>query len=251
MVDYTIANQIRPFQAPDVAGIVGAMQGLELNRMRSQQLQGAEQERSALRQYLSDPNVDIMSPETSRRVLAIAPTIGGPALNAAVAARREGMQAQTAQAELLLKNIEIGRERLVPIRTLPEADRPAAYTAWLDDMERRIPGFRQGVPRTYSPEAYTDLISKANEIITNARPRYQAGPGGYPVQIMPDGTFRMVPEVSGGAAPPAAAPPGPRAEGPPLSPGQTAAADFLRRREGFRESPYYDVNAYRARHLHG
>jgi GH24 family phage-related lysozyme (muramidase) len=31
-----------------------------------------------------------------------------------------------------------------------------------------------------------------------------------------------------------------------MTPGQTAAADFLRRREGFRESPYYDVNAYRA-----
>lgn len=31
-----------------------------------------------------------------------------------------------------------------------------------------------------------------------------------------------------------------------MSPGQTAAADFLRRREGFREAPYYDVNAYRA-----
>jgi GH24 family phage-related lysozyme (muramidase) len=31
-----------------------------------------------------------------------------------------------------------------------------------------------------------------------------------------------------------------------MSPGQTAAADFLRRREGFRDTPYYDVNAYRA-----
>ena len=254
MVDYTIANQIRPFQAPDVAGIVGAMQGLELNRMRSQQLQGAEQERNALRQYLSDPNVDIMSPETSRRVLAIAPTIGGPALNAAVAARREGMQAQTAQAELLLKNIEIGRERLVPIRTLPEADRPAAYTAWLDDMERRIPGFRQGVPRTYSPEAYIDLISKANEIISANKPDYVVTqvPGSPPfLTDRRTGMTRPATEAETAGAPtapvtPIAAPTGPRAgTRPGMTPGQTMAADFLRRREGFRESPYYDVNAYR------
>jgi GH24 family phage-related lysozyme (muramidase) len=201
-----------------------------------------------LRQYLSDPNVDIMSPETSRRVLAIAPTIGGPALNAAVAARREGMQAQTAQAELLLKNIEIGRERLVPIRTLPESDRPAAYSAWLDDMERRIPGFRQGVPRTYSPEAYTDLISKANEIISANKPDYVVTQVAGSPPFLTDrrtGITRPATEAEAAGAPaaPAAAP---RAEGPVMSPGQTAAADFLRRREGFRDTPYYDVNAYRA-----
>ena len=112
MVDYAIANQIRPFQLPDIAGIAGAMQGLELNRMRSQQLQGAEQERNALRQYLSSPDVDIMSPETTRRVLAIAPTIGGPALQAATAARREAAQTQTAELERTIKYIEKYRNQL-------------------------------------------------------------------------------------------------------------------------------------------
>jgi GH24 family phage-related lysozyme (muramidase) len=249
MVDYAIANQIRPFQLPDIAGIAGAMQGLELNRMRSQQLQAAEQERNALRGLMADPNFDISSPEASRRILQVAPTIGGPAYNAALSGRRELRQSETAAAETTLKNFELSRESLRGILALPESDRQAAWEAWRARTEATVPGTRGFIPPAYSDEAFAAMISKADEIAKNLteRPTALVGPGNVPVFAdRRTGTFRMGTEVPGGAAPPAAAPPGPRAEGPPMSPGQTAAADFLRRREGFRESPYYDVNAYRA-----
>jgi len=251
MVDYAIANQIRPFQLPDIAGIAGAMQGLELNRMRSQQLQAAEQERNALRGLMADPNFDISSPEASRRILQVAPTIGGPAYNAALSGRRELRQSEAAAAEATLKNFELSRESLRGISALPEGDRQAAWEAWRARTEATVPGTRGFIPPTYSDEAFAAMISKADEIAKNLteRPTALVGPGNVPVLVdRRTGTFRMGTEVPGAgvAAPPAAAPPGSRAEGPAMSPGQTAAADFLRRREGFRESPYYDVNAFRA-----
>lgn len=248
MVDYTIANQIRPFQLPDIAGIAGAMQGMEMNRMRSQQLQAAEQERNALRGLMADPNFDISSPEASRRILQVAPTIGGPAYNAALSGRRELRQSETAAAEATLKNFELSRESLRGISALPEGDRQAAWEAWRARTEATVPGTRGFIPPAYSDEAFAAMISKADEIAKNLteRPTALAVPGGVAFADRRTRTFQMGTEVPGGAAPPAAAPPGPRAEGPPMSPGQTAAADFLRRREGFRESPYYDVNAFRA-----
>ena len=248
MVDYAIANQIRPFQLPDIAGIAGAMQGLELNRMRSQQLQAAEQERNALRGLMADPNFDISSPEASRRILQVAPTIGGPAYNAALSGRRELRQSETAAAEATLKNFDLSRESLRGIATLPEGDRQAAWEAWRARTEATVPGTRGFIPPAYSNEAFAAMISKADEIAKNLteRPTALAVPGGIAFADRGARTYQMGTEVPGGAAPPAAAPPGPRAEGPPMSPGQTAAADFLRRREGFRESPYYDVNAFRA-----
>ena len=249
MVDYAIANQIRPFQLPDIAGIAGAMQGLELNRMRSQQLQAAEQERNALRGLMADPNFDISSPEASRRILQVAPTIGGPAYNAALSGRRELRQSETAAAEATLKNFELSRESLRGISALPEGDRQAAWEAWRARTEATVPGTRGFIPPAYSDEAFAAMISKADEIAKNLteRPTALVGPGNVPVFAdRRTRTFQMGTEVPGGAAPPAAAPPGPRAEGPPMTPGQMAAADFLRRREGFRDTPYYDVNAFRA-----
>ncbi len=226
MVDYTIANQIRPFQLPDIAGIAGAMQGMEMNRMRSQQLQAAEQERNALRGLMADPNFDISSPEASRRILQVAPTIGGPAYNAALSGRRELRQSETAAAEATLKNFELSRESLRGISALPEGDRQAAWEAWRARTEATVPGTRGAIPRAYSDEAFAAMISKADEIAKNLteRPTALAVPGGVAFADRRTRTFQMGTEVPGGAAPPAAAPPGPRAEGPAMSPGQTAAA---------------------------
>ena len=254
MVDYAIANQIRPFQLPDIAGIAGAMQGLELNRMRSQQLQGAERERNALRQLMSDPNFDISAPDAARRLLGVAPTTGAATYQALQAGQREQRQAQTAATEAALKNFDLSREMLRGISTLPEGARQAAWEAWRARTEATVPGTRGFIPPTYSDAAFAAMVSKADEIAKNLteRPTALAGPGGIPVFAdRGTRTYQMGTEVPGAAAPGAAAPgappaAAPRAEGPALTPGQTAAADFLRRREGFRESPYYDVNAYRA-----
>ena len=55
--------QLQTFKLPDVGGVVSALQGVELNRMRSQQLMGAEQERNALRQLMGTPGFDPSSPD--------------------------------------------------------------------------------------------------------------------------------------------------------------------------------------------
>jgi GH24 family phage-related lysozyme (muramidase) len=246
MVDYAIANQIRPFQLPDIAGIAGAMQGLELNRMRSQQLQGAEQERNALRQLMATPGFDPSSPDAARRLLEVAPTTGAATFQALMAGQREQRQAQTAATEALIKNIELGRSLLAPIGALPETEQQPAYAAWRQGMLQRVPGLT--LPQTFSRDGYMTLLSKADEIIATARPDYVVTqvPGSPPfLTDRRTGMTRPATEAEAASAPaaPAAAP---RAEGPAMTPGQTAAADFLRRREGFRESPYYDVNAFRA-----
>ena len=206
MVDYAIANQIRPFQLPDIAGIAGAMQGLELNRMRSQQLQGAEQERNALRQYLSDPNVDIMSPETSRRVLSIAPTIGGPALNAATAARREAMQARKAELDNSLTQHSVLRQQVPNIMLLPETDRQAAWDRWLEQVYGVFPQYRGQISPTYSDDVARAAMVEADKIAERiARQRFdlEGSPAIYD-PLREQVTFPR--EGAAPPAPPAAAP---------------------------------------------
>jgi len=224
MVDYTIANQIRPFQAPDILGLTNTLQGMEMNQMRSQQLQAAEQERNALRGLMADPNFDISSPEASRRILQVAPTIGGPAYNAALSGRRELRQSETAAAEATLKNFELSRESLRGISALPEGDRQAAWEAWRARTEATVPGTRGFIPPAYSDEAFAAMISKADEIAKNLteRPVVTQVPGFPPFLTNPrTGVTRPATEAN---APPAAPPAAPRAEGPAMSPGQTAAA---------------------------
>lgn len=241
--------QLQTFQLPDVGGVVSALQGLELNRMRSQQLQGAEQERNALRAVFADPNFNPSSPDAAARILRAAPNTGAQVFNALTAGQREQRQAQTALTESELKHIELGQRLLIPVRELPEAERPRAYATWLAGMERRIPGFSASAPREYSDAGYYALLSKASDIIAGQRPRT---PVVTQVQGMPpfltDPITGITRPATEAGAPPPAAPgaPAPGAQAPGLTPGQTAAADFLRRREGFREAPYYDVNAYRA-----
>jgi GH24 family phage-related lysozyme (muramidase) len=244
--------EFRQFQAPDITGIAGALQGMDLNRMRMQQLQGAEQERNALRQLMATPGFDPSSPDAARRLLEVAPTTGAATYQALMAGQREQRQAQTAQTEAALKSFDMSREMLRGIPALPEGDRQTAWDAWRARTEATVPGTRGFIPPAYSDEAFAAMVSKADEIAKNLteRPTALAGPGGNPVLVdRRTGTFRMGTEVPGAAVPgaaPAAPAAAPRAEGPAMTPGQTAAADFLRRREGFRDTPYYDVNAYRA-----
>lgn len=210
MADYAIANQIRPFQAPDIMGIANTMSQLglreeasQLNRMRAQQLQSAESER----------------------------------------ANREQRLASTAEAETALKNFEISRESLRGIAMLPPDQQPRAWAAWRAQTEASVPGTRGFIPQTFSLEAYATMISKADDIAKsiNEQPTARQGPGNIPV--FPD---RRTPTFREGTERPADGTLAPRAAGPEMTPGQMAGADFLRTREGFRAGPYFDVNAQRA-----
>jgi hypothetical protein len=195
--------QLQTFQLPDVGGVVNALQGLELNRMRSQQLQGAEQERNALRQYLSNPDVDVMSPETTRRVLAIAPTIGGPALNAAAAARREVTQARKAELDNSLTQHTVLRQQIPNIMRLPEGDRQAAWGRYLDQLYAVFPQYRGQISSTYSDDVARDAMDEAAKIAERiARQRFDLD--GSPAIFDPLRSEVTFPREG---APPAAAPP--------------------------------------------
>jgi len=247
--------QLQTFQLPDVGGVVNALQGLELNRMRSQQLQGAEQERNNLRAVFADPNFNPSSPDAAARILRAAPNTGAQVFNALTAGQREQRQAQTALTESELKHIELGQALLRPVRDLPEAERPRAYTTWLAGMERRIPGFSASAPREYSDAGYYTLLAKASEIVANQRPpQYTITPTSGGVIATdpknPTNSFFVPagdtpPNAPPPNAPPAPGAPAPRAAAPGLTPAQLQAAHMLRGFERFEGTPYYDVNAYR------
>jgi len=250
MSGYTSPNQIRPVQLPDFMGAANAMSSQSLNAMRedqllqqSQQLRGAEAERGALRELFSRPGFDPMAPGSAREILLAAPTTGAATFNALSGALREQRQAGTAATETALKNFEISREALRGIAALPPDQQPRAWAAWRAQTEASVPGTRGFIPQTFSPEAYATMIAKADDIAKSIseRPTALQGPGGVPVLVdRRSGTYQMGTEVPAGGLP------APRAAGPEMTPGQMAAADFLRTREGFRAAPYFDVNAHRA-----
>jgi hypothetical protein len=177
MVDYAIANQIRPFQLPDIAGIAGAMQGLELNRMRSQQLQGAERERNAMRALFSDPNFNPSDPAQARRVLEVAPQVGPATYSAllrgyadqraaeasARAGAAAGRQAELANVQIEQQKFNVSRQELIGLADLPEDERQAAWGAWRERTMARMP-YARNIPREYSPGAYASMLSTAGEI---------------------------------------------------------------------------------------
>ena len=240
--------QLQTFQLPDVGGVVNALQGLELNRMRSQQLQGAEQERNNLRAVFADPNFNPSSPDAAARILRAAPNTGAQVFNALTAGQREQRQAQTALTESELKHIELGQRLLIPVRELPEAERPRAYATWLAGMERRIPGFSASAPREYSDAGYYALLSKASEIVAGNRPATPVVTQvpGMPPFLTDPRTGITRPATEAGAPPTAPGAPASRAEAPSLGdPGRDMAAAMLRRSEGFRPEPYFDRTAFR------
>lgn len=242
MADYAIANQIRPFQAPDIMGIANTMQGLELNRMRAQQLQAAESDRNALHAVVSRPGFDPLAPGSAREILLAAPTTGAAMINALSGAQREQRQAQSADLENEAKLFDLSRRGLVGLAALPEGERQAAWTAWRTQTMQRLP-YARNIPAAYSPEAYSEMISTADQLAQRYNHELSVfqGPGNVPGLIdRRSGRYQMGTEVPAGGAP------APRAAGPEMTPGQMAAAEHLRTREGFRAAPYFDVNAHRA-----
>jgi hypothetical protein len=156
MVDYTIANQIRPFQLPDIAGIAGAMQGLELNRMRSQQLMGAEQERNAIRQLMATPGFDISSPDAPNRLLAVAPTTGAAAYQALTAGLNQRRQAQNADVERGIKYTQQYRDELPGVT-------PETYPDLLARVQRDVPGWARLFPPTFDRARLDAIMQKADQ----------------------------------------------------------------------------------------
>lgn len=171
--------EFRQFQAPNITGLVNTVQGLELNRMRSQQLQGDEGEKNAMRALFADPNFNPSDPAQARRILAVAPRTGHATFSAllrgyadqraADASVRAGAaaarQAELANAEIEIKNFDLQRQALIGIGQLPEAEKPAAWAAWRAQTEARLPRTRGYIPREYSPGAYTAMLSSSTQVV--------------------------------------------------------------------------------------
>jgi GH24 family phage-related lysozyme (muramidase) len=265
------------FQVPDIVGMSNAMQTQSLNAMREQQLMGAEQERGNIRRLMSSPDFDISSPDAPNRLLAVAPTTGAAMYQALQAGHRERRQAQVADLDRAAKLTEWWMDRL-------GSATPENYAAMRAAAVRDVPNWEYAWPAQYSPDAVRRLQSNAAESLLRYRTTITASPAGGFVespQARPYGTEplegpRYIPPESIPAVPPnapAAPPAAPRAEGPAaaipaaaaeggpvgasaggpragtrpgMTPGQIAAANFLRGAEDYRGTPYYDVTAYRA-----
>lgn len=257
MADYAIANQIRPFQLPDIAGIANAMSSQSLNAMRedqllqqSRQLRGAETEKANLRVLFSRPDFDPMAPGSAREILLAAPTTGAATFNALSGAHREQRQAQGAGIENAIKLTQSFRD-LLPSAT------PENYTAIRAAALAAVPGWAPSWPLIYSEDAVRSLMQKADDKLKEYGITVTALPGGQGYvaapPVVPRGSAPLrgptfYPAENIPAAPPPEAPgaPEPRAAGPGMTPAQQHAAHLLRGFENYKATPYFDVNAQRA-----
>lgn len=144
-------------------------------------------------------------------------------LQAQMAAAREGRQAETAQQETKLKKLdELKRVFELSVNSQADLDRFVPYA-----VEAGFPALAEswkGVK--YTPEWKMGILSpeKAAEL---ARPRYREVGGETYVETASGGLRPAVIEPAQGAT------------------GADVAEGLLRRFEGFRAEPYFDVNANR------
>ena len=179
MADYAIANQIRPFQLPDIAGIANAMSSQSLNAMRedqllqqSQQLRGAEAERGALRELFSRPGFDPLAPGSAREILQVAPTTGPATFNALMRARadqragdasaRAGAAADRAAAvagvEMAVKNTALFRDMFANAT-------PENYAAIRAAAVRAVPQWDTALPTGYTPDGVQRILMTADRAL--------------------------------------------------------------------------------------
>jgi hypothetical protein len=179
-----------------------AMQAQSLNAMREQQLMGAERERNALRQLMSDPNFDISAPDAARRLLGVAPTTGAATYQALQAGQRERRQAQVADLDRTIKYTQIYRDRVAGAT-------PENYPALRAQIVRDVPEWAALFPEQYDPDRLRDLVTQGDQLLSEWE---KIEIEGMPF-LMSRRRGQIIPFTEGpprtaapGAAPPAAAP---------------------------------------------
>jgi hypothetical protein len=148
--------ELRPFQAPNLIAMSGAMQEQSLNAMREQQLMGAERERGNIRRLMSSPDFDISSPDAPNRLLAVAPTTGAATYQALTAGMNQRRQAQTADVERALKYTQQYRDELPGVT-------PETYPDLLARVQRDVPGWARLFPPTFDRARLDALMQKADQ----------------------------------------------------------------------------------------
>ena len=179
MVDYAIANQIRPFQLPDIAGIANTMSQLgareetsRVNRMRTQQLQAAESERDATRELFARPGFDPFAPGGANELLRVAPTTGAATFQALMRARadqragdasaRAGAASDRAAAvagvEMAVKNTALFRDMFANAT-------PENYAAIRAAAVRAVPQWDTALPTVYTPDGVQRILMTADRAL--------------------------------------------------------------------------------------
>lgn len=160
MVDNTIATQIRPFQTPNVGELYGAVQNIQLNRLRMAEAEELGRERNALRE-LAATGVDPYSPEGLAQLRRVAPTLAPRLQQAGIAMQREQRAGEKDAAEVAATRIRMARD------LLPSVTNAEQFNAWRTSTIASLPGLDSVIPREYSPEAVRRLMLTADEALKN------------------------------------------------------------------------------------
>ena len=279
MADFSIASQIRPMQLPDPLQQYAQFNQLALHQAQLAEVQRATNEQNQLRQ-ITNP----YSPEGIAQGFRISPKIGMELSQHAQAQTKADLEQRKLRGELeaqpeALKKAQIENmqadhklysEMLNKVLALDDARAAPAYdmlragaASKYKDISTAWPAtFDRGVLEKQMLTAEQTAQARAAEKLAN-QPQMGVGPGNIPVfGNRAAGTFTVGQDVTNAPpwrrrrAPPAGTPTAvmrqPAAANAPATGAAPAAAapadlasNLLRRFEGFRETPYYDVNAYR------
>lgn len=225
MADYTIANQIRPFQAPDFMGAANAMSQLglreevsQVNRMRSQQLQAAESERNATRELFSRPGFDPFAPGGANELLKVAPTTGAATFQALMRARadqrageaaaRAGAAAARAGAAsdraAAVSGVEMAVKNTALFRDMFSNATPENYGAIRAAAVRAVPQWDAALPRDYTPDGVQRILMTADRALARHFVNQTSEDGQQRVLSIPrygDGAATVVPGSESTARP--------------------------------------------------
>jgi len=180
MADYAIANQIRPFQMPDIMGAANTLSQLggreeasRVNRMRTQQLQAAEGERDAMRELFSRPGFDPFAPGGANELLRVAPTTGAATFQALMRARadeRAGQASARAGAAsdraAAVAGVEMAVKNTALFRDMFSNATPDNYAAIRAAAVRAVPQWDAALPREYSPDGVQRILLTADRALT-------------------------------------------------------------------------------------
>jgi hypothetical protein len=219
--------ELRPFQAPNLVAMSGAMQEQSLNAMREGQLMGDEREKNALRALFADPNFNPADPAQGRRVLEAAPRSGHATYSAllrgyadqraaeasvraaAASDRAAALSARQAQAADLDRSIKLTQSFRDMLPTANAENYPTIRAAAL----AAVPSWAPSWPETYDANAVRALMQKADDSLREHAERNK-----------PAADFTLSPgqtRFNAAGQPITTAPERPAREGFTLSPGQT------------------------------
>lgn len=208
-IDYGMqVPQVQPIQPQNML-----QQVMLFNQMNEARRE--TQEKNALRELLSDPNLDTSNPETFRKIIGVAPKVG-PAVVASLA--RANADDRAGRSSTLAGELS-GEQRKVAVAgrfrdelpgVLASANPADAYKSWRTRFAEAMGA--TNLPEEFpGDEAVRGIMMNATQSIEAAKARYETV-GGVPRRVLPSGelqTPNILPPASLGPVP---VPGGPQAD---------------------------------------